>query len=317
MGPPSLPHVPAPGHYVRHRPGLSVFRAASPAGWPHAQRLAALAEHDGDQCWHRGCRRLHDMAGRRRSVPAGASANRSARGLDWCLAVLYPAPIRAHRMGRRRNMEPAGGGASRQLPLCPAEPFALVHCQYRHSPHPSFVQPHPLLPTAAGATRPSGPRRHRPADPASESQVRATGAMGRRSATARLSPRGAPALCFDLTRVAPSLFGGAFEALSLACKTASTRRLISRPPPCALRSTPYLTFYGQVAACPRAAQKTAIYRSFRSLQWRRWCHRLAQKNTKKKRLFSGSETNPNFHLPATFGAPPPHFPREKHGKRLN
>ncbi len=34
--------------------------------------------------------------------------------------------------------------------------------------------PHPLLPTAAGAARPSGPGRHRPADPASESQVRAT-----------------------------------------------------------------------------------------------------------------------------------------------
>ncbi len=54
------------------------------------------------------------------------------------------------------------------------------------------------LPTAAGAARPSGPRRHRPADPASESQVRATGAVGRRSATARLFPRGAAALCFNL-----------------------------------------------------------------------------------------------------------------------
>ena len=36
-------------------PGLSVHRAASAAGRPHARRLAALAQHHGDQCRHRGC----------------------------------------------------------------------------------------------------------------------------------------------------------------------------------------------------------------------------------------------------------------------
>jgi hypothetical protein len=61
--------------------------------------------------------------------------------------------------------------------------------------------PHPLLPTAAGAARLSGSGRHRPVVPASESRVRATGAAGRRWATARLFARGAPALCFNLKSV--------------------------------------------------------------------------------------------------------------------
>src|SRR4029450_2887668 len=121
-------------------------------------------------------------------------------------------------MGSRPSVESERGGASRQLSLCPAEPFALVHRQYRHSPHPSFVQPNSLLPTAAPATRLPGPRRHRPADPASEPEVCATGAVGRRPKAPRLFPRGAPALHFSLKAMARALdilecFGRAIDAL--------------------------------------------------------------------------------------------------------
>ena len=84
------------------------------------------------------------------------------------------------------NLQDAG--ASRQLALRPARPVALVHGQYWGSSHPSFVQSNPLLPTAARAARPPGTSRHWPAYAASESQVCATGAVGRRSTTARLFP---------------------------------------------------------------------------------------------------------------------------------
>ena len=69
---------------------------------------------------------------------------------------------------------------------------------------------------------------------------------------------------------------GKARPATTASRQASTPRLISQPPPCALRSTPYMHFAGILAVCPRAAQKTATYRSFRSLQWQRWRHRLAQ-----------------------------------------
>src|SRR6266700_1657774 len=115
-------------------------------------------------------------------------------------------------MGSRPSVESAGSGASRQLSLCPAEPFALVHRQYRYSPHPSFVQPNSLLPTAARATRLPGSRRHRPANLSSEPQVCATGAVGRRPKAPRLFPRGAPALNFS--------FEGDAEHCSSAMATA-------------------------------------------------------------------------------------------------
>jgi hypothetical protein len=36
---------------------------------------------------------------------------------------------------------------------------------------------------------------------------------------------------------------------------------------CSLRPTPHITKYWQAAACPRAAQKSATYRSLRFIQW--------------------------------------------------
>ncbi len=84
------------------------------------------------------------------------------------------------------------------LPIVVPEPFALVHCQYRHSPHPSFVQPHPFyrLPLVL--------RDHPDLDGIGRltllQSLRSVRLVlwGRRSATARLFPRGAPALCFNL-----------------------------------------------------------------------------------------------------------------------
>src|SRR5436309_10853883 len=45
---------------------------------------------------------------------------------------------------------------------------------------------------------------------------------------------------------------------------------------CALRPAPPITIHRQAVACPRAAQKSATYRSPRFLQWQRWCRRQAQ-----------------------------------------
>ena len=53
----ALPPVPPSDRDVRHRPGLSVHPAAPAAGRADARRLAALAQHHGDQCRDRGSRR--------------------------------------------------------------------------------------------------------------------------------------------------------------------------------------------------------------------------------------------------------------------
>jgi len=45
---------------------------------------------------------------------------------------------------------------------------------------------------------------------------------------------------------------------------------------CALRPAPQLPKYRQALACPRAAQKSATYRSPRFHQWQRWCRRQAR-----------------------------------------
>src|SRR5258708_33966954 len=97
-----------------------------------------------------------------RSVPARASPDHAARRLDRGLAVLRPAPVREYPLGRRGWLEPARGGAARQLLLRPADRAALVHRQYRHAPHPSSLQPDSLLPAAAGPAPAPCPRRHRP-----------------------------------------------------------------------------------------------------------------------------------------------------------
>ena len=55
--------------------------------------------------------------------------------------------------------------------------------------------------------------------------------------------------------------------------------VISRPRHCSLRPTPHMIRYRQAAACPRAAQKSATFRSLRSPQWQSWCRRQAQFNS--------------------------------------
>ena len=86
-------------------PGLSVHLAAPPADRGAAGRLAGLAQHHGHQRGDRAHHRRLDVAGRRPAVPARALADRAARRLDRRVAVLCPAPIRGHVLGRE---SPAG-----------------------------------------------------------------------------------------------------------------------------------------------------------------------------------------------------------------
>ena len=51
------------------------------------------------------------------------------------------------------------------------------------------------------------------------------------------------------------------------------------PRHCSLRPTPHMIRQRQAAACPRAAQKSATFRSLRSPQWQSWCRRQAQFNS--------------------------------------
>ena len=62
--------------------------------------------------------------------------------------------------------------------------LALVHREYRRAPHPSFMQPNPLLPTAVGVARP----------PELGASAVSGWCCGTKSAAARLFPRGTPAL---------------------------------------------------------------------------------------------------------------------------
>ena len=71
------------------------------------------------------------------------------------LAVLRPAPVRAHLLGVGRGLERPHRRPARQLALRPAARAALVHGEHRHPSCPSSVQPDPLLPARRGAARAS------------------------------------------------------------------------------------------------------------------------------------------------------------------
>ena len=59
-------------------------------------------------------------------------------------------------------------------------------------------------------------------------------------------------------------------------ETASSSALISQSAIVLYVPTPQLFGYWQAAACPRAARKSATYRSPRSPYWQPWCRRSAQ-----------------------------------------
>ena len=61
--------------------------------------------------------RLHDVARRRRAIPARAYANHAARRLDRRVAILRPAPVRRDHLGRGPWLERARGGVARKLAL--------------------------------------------------------------------------------------------------------------------------------------------------------------------------------------------------------
>ena len=66
---------------------------------------------------------------------------------------------------------------------------ALVHRQYRHPPRPPPVQPHPVLPAAAGAARSPGTCRRRPSHAVGKPEMSAHGALERRAAAGHLVSR--------------------------------------------------------------------------------------------------------------------------------
>ena len=78
------------------------------------------------------------------------------------------------------NFEEAALHGSSHYDL-PGDP-ALVHGEHRRAPCPPPVQPHSVLPPAAGAPRPSRASRREPAYAASELSVRPPRALGRKSA---------------------------------------------------------------------------------------------------------------------------------------
>ena len=161
LAPAAISAVPPPARDVRHWPRLPLRLAATAAVGIDAQRLAALGQHDGDQCRNRCSRRDDDLAGRPRPIPARAPADHVYRRRDRRLAVLRSAPVRGDVLGPTR----AGICTRRRCTgarTTTCRRAALVHRQYRRAPRPPSVQPNSLLPLAArccGITRsllPSG-----------------------------------------------------------------------------------------------------------------------------------------------------------------
>src|SRR6476619_5350273 len=174
---------------LRYRAGLFVHSATSAASGLDAPRLAAVAQHHGDQRRHRGCHRYLDMVHRHRLVPAGALADHAAGGVRRGLAVLRPAPVRGYVLGRGPDLERACRRASRQLALRSAGRIALVLGQYRRPPRPPPLQPNSLLSPARRAARAPGARGHGPAHPHREPAMRTARAVGRAKAAPHILSR--------------------------------------------------------------------------------------------------------------------------------
>src|SRR5438876_3393159 len=104
MAPDALSSVPASASDVWSRSHLFVYLAASVANWDDAWRLEALAEYDGHEHRHRDSGRRDDPAGRLWTIPVGAPADHDSSGVDRCLAVLHPTPVRGHLVVRRRGL---------------------------------------------------------------------------------------------------------------------------------------------------------------------------------------------------------------------
>ena len=228
VGPAALSPLPPSAGDVRHRPGLSVHAAAPAAGRPDARRLAAVAQHHGDQSRDCHGRRRADLADRRQGVPARAPADHAARrrrSASGCSTCSTSSRNDLGRDGASGTGHEAALHGSSHYDL-PAR-AALVHRQYRHAPRPPPVQPHSLLPPAPGAARPSGAARRRPPDAVAEPPLRAADAVGRaqrrlvsfkargRPATSASSPSSTPA--DPASRSARSRCG-------TACPTCSPRR---------------------------------------------------------------------------------------------
>src|SRR6516164_5850612 len=91
---PLLSALPASNRHVRHRPGVSICPPTAAAGRNVAlRRLAALAEHHGDQFCYCARRRRSDLVRWRRAVFARAFADHVDRWLGRGVAILRAAPV--------------------------------------------------------------------------------------------------------------------------------------------------------------------------------------------------------------------------------
>src|SRR5262249_48742703 len=141
----ALSPVPASGGVVRRCACIPVLAGATRADRPDARRMAAVAEHHGDQSRHCDTGGFADLGRWSRAVLVGALAYHAPRRNGGSLAVLCAASVRAHLLEERAGLEFARGGAARQLALRAPKYPALVHREHRRASYPSPAQPYPVL----------------------------------------------------------------------------------------------------------------------------------------------------------------------------
>ena len=111
-----LPTAAQPADPAGARPDLPVPAQAPPAGRADGQRQGGLDQRDGDQPRHRRGRGRHELSDRHPELPLGAAADHAAGLLDRDLAVLRPAPVRAHLLGPSGRLElPLGRHAGQHV----------------------------------------------------------------------------------------------------------------------------------------------------------------------------------------------------------
>jgi hypothetical protein len=143
-------------------PRLPVLPAAPPAGRADGRRLAPWLNAMATTCRSRSSPTGVIWCSAS-GVPAGAPADHAARGVGRGLAVLCPAPVRAHELGQdgdwNMHDSPLRGSVLLRLPAFPA----LVDRQYRHSSRPSTLSSRIPTTAAARAARSPGAAQRRPA----------------------------------------------------------------------------------------------------------------------------------------------------------
>ena len=171
-------------------PAYLFIAAAAAAGRPDARRLAALAQHDGDQCRDRADRRSADLVHRASRHFCMVHLPMMLIAASLGVWLFYVQHQFEHTVWESEwNVESARDRFARKLALRPAGRAALVHRKHRRAPCASSVQPHPVLPAAAGAPRSSRAAGDRTADAAGKLSLHPVHPVGRSAAAPCLVPR--------------------------------------------------------------------------------------------------------------------------------